>query len=139
METIINQWIVYDQLCQVKLHELEIGKELIISCRLANKKYKAALEAKKTENVNAVVSQKRKLVQEKLADVKRHKLELEKSVALLIKDADKYSREAEEKRDFAMLSNANKFSDSLTKARWSHNTWENHWKPDGEVKEWKII
>ena len=103
-ESIISQRIVYDQICvnDVKVHEIDIPKGLVISCKMASKKYKAALEAKRKEASNAEESRKRKLIQVELAEVKRNKSELEQSVMLLLKDANKYSQEAEKKRDFAI-------------------------------------
>ena len=118
-ESIISQRIVYDQICvnDVKVHEIDIPKGLVISCKMASKKYKAALEAKRKETLNAEESRKRKLIQVELAEVKRNKSELEQSVMLLLKDADKYSQEAEKKRDFAILANANIFRETASKKK----------------------
>ena len=48
-KSLVCQRIVYDQSASVKmeLHEFKITKELLISCRGANMKYKMALEEQK--------------------------------------------------------------------------------------------
>ena len=63
--------IVYDQICvnDVKVHEIDIPKGLVISCKMASKKYKAVLEAKRKEASNAEESRKQKMIQVELAEV----------------------------------------------------------------------
>ena len=69
---------------------------------LSKQKIQSCIRSQKTESLNAELAQK----PPPFAEVNHRKSELEESVALLMKDADRYNREAEEKRDFAILSNA---------------------------------
>ena len=50
---------------------------------------------------------KRKIVTNKLKQVKQKKIRLQESVCELVKDADKFFLDAEEKNDLRLLSNLN--------------------------------
>ena len=50
---------------------------------------------------------KRKIVTNKLEQVKQKKIRLQESVCELVKDADKFSLDAEEKNNLRLLSNLN--------------------------------
>ena len=50
---------------------------------------------------------KRKIVTNKLEQVKQKKIRLQESVCELVKDADKFFLDAEEKNDLRLLSNLN--------------------------------
>ena len=61
------------------------------------------------ETVETEKSRKRKLKLEEITDVKKSKLALQETTESLNKGIGKYLAEAEEKRDFTLLSKANAF------------------------------
>ena len=71
------------------------------------------LEDRKKETVETKKSRKRKLKLEEIANVKKCKLALQETIESLNKDIEKYLGEAEEKRDFTLLSKANAFRNSV--------------------------
>ena len=67
------------------------------------------LEDNKKETVETEKSRKRKLKLEEIADVKKSKLAVKKTIESLNKGIEKYLAEAQEKRDFTLLSKGNAF------------------------------
>ena len=92
--------ILYDQVCmnEVKVHEIDIPNGIVISCKMASKKYKSALDAKRNEMSYAEESRKRRLIHEELEEVKQSKTELEQSVMLA-----EYSRKIETWNDCSFI------------------------------------
>ena len=67
------------------------------------------LEDNKKETVETEKSRKRKLKLEEIADVKKSKLAVKKTIESLNKGIEKYLAEAQEKRDFTLLVKGNAF------------------------------
>ena len=86
------------------LHEYVIPQT-----NLANGRYKLGLEDGKKETVETEKSRKRKLKLEEIANVKKSKLAVQKTIESLNKGIEKYLAEAQEKRDFTLLSKGNAF------------------------------
>ena len=100
----------------IVLHEYKIPQALKKSCKLANGRYKLALEDSKKENAETEKSRKRKLKLEEIANVKESKLPVQETIESLNKGIEKYLAETEEKRDFTLLLKANVFRNSLKDA-----------------------
>ena len=113
--------IVYDELnlSGQKLHEIPIPRELIISCKEANKKYKAALSEKSKTAAETEIGTKRKLKQEEILQVKRKKADIDKVVKTLGGDINKLCLEASTKNNFEemklCLEKSNCFRETLKK------------------------
>ena len=90
------------------LHEYVIPQALRKSCKLANGRYKLGLEDSKKETVETEKSKKQKLKLEEIANVKKSKLAVQETIESLNKGIEKDLAEAEQKRDFTLLSKANK-------------------------------
>lgn len=118
-QTLIGQRIVYDYFTSlnVKIHEYKITGDLSKSCKLANSRYKSALAEKKKTKEGNENDRKRKLMMDELADVKRHRDSTVSCIEVLNKDIEKYSFEAEEKRDMDILSKANALRKAVTEKR----------------------
>ena len=69
----ISQRLIYDHFTSenIALHEYVIPQALKKSCKLANGRYKLALEDSKKETVETEKSRKRKLKLEEIANVKK--------------------------------------------------------------------
>ena len=67
----------------------------------------------KRETVEREKSRKQKLKLEEIANVKKNKLAVQETIESLNKSTEKYLAEAEEKRDFTLLSKANAFRNSV--------------------------
>ena len=72
-----------------------------------------SLEDSKKETVETEKSRKRKLKLEEIANVKKSKLAVQKTIESLNKGIEKYLAEAQEKRDLTLLSKGNAFSNKL--------------------------
>ena len=72
-----------------------------------------SLEDSKKETVETEKSRKRILKLEEIANVKKSKLAVQKTIESLNKGIEKYLAEAQEKRDFTLLSRGNAFSNKL--------------------------
>ena len=72
-----------------------------------------ALEDSKKETVETEKSRKQKLKLEDIANVKKSKLAVQETIESLNKGIEMYLAEAEEKRDFTLLSKANAFRNSM--------------------------
>ena len=72
-----------------------------------------SLEDSKKETVETEKSRKRILKLEEIANVKKSKLAVQKTIESLNKGIEKYLAEAQEKRDFTLLSRGNAFSSKL--------------------------
>ena len=90
-----------------------VKNELVQSCKAAHSKYTAELQETRKEKAKEKKGNKKKLLQEELAIVKRKKLELKTVVSSLQQDIEKYSIEAGEKEDLkemqALIIKANSF------------------------------
>ena len=104
-ESLVSQRIVYDQLrsYDVKIHEIPITRQMILSCKAAHSKYIRSLEDKQKESADDEKSKKRKLKQEEVMSVKRRKTDVENAVKSLKKDIDNCSIEALTKEDFESM------------------------------------
>ena len=72
-----------------------------------------ALEDSKKETVEPEKNRKRKLKLEEIANVRKSKLAVQETIEFLNKGIEKYFAEAEEKRDFTLLSKAIAFRNSV--------------------------
>ena len=72
-----------------------------------------SLEDSKKETVETEKSRKRILKLEEIANVKKSKLAVQKTIESLNKGIEKYLAEAQEKRDLTLLSKGNAFSNKL--------------------------
>ena len=72
-----------------------------------------ALEDSKKETVETEKIRKRKLKLEEIANVKKSKLAVQEKIEFLNKGIEKYLAEAEEKKNFTLLSKANAFRNSV--------------------------
>ena len=83
--------LVYDQITTTKLkvYEIPIPRELIISCNDASKRYKAALDKKAKAAEETKVEKKRKLKQEEIVRVKHKETEVKKVMRPLSDDIEK--------------------------------------------------
>ena len=108
---LVSQGIVYDYFFSTEktLSEFQISNELIKSCKLAHTRYTQALQTNTKTTVQCEKDRKRKLKMEEIATVKEKKQALESCVKSLQVDIEKYSIEAEEKKDFNILAKANSF------------------------------
>ena len=86
------------------LHEYVIPQT-----NLANRRYKLDLEDSKKETVETEKSRKQKLKLEEIANMKKSKLAVQKTIESLNKGIEKYLAEAQEKRDFTLLVKGNAF------------------------------
>ena len=106
---------VYDHMISsnVNVSEFVVKKKLIQSCKAAHSKYTAHLQETRKEKAKEKEGNKRNLLQEELATVKRKKLELETVVSCLQQDIEKYSIESCKKEDLkemeALIIKANSF------------------------------
>ena len=82
----------------VTIRKFIILKELTLSCKSAYSKYKAALESARAETISESCEKKQILIDE-IANVKRSKVTLESSVTTLREDADDLSLKCENKQD----------------------------------------
>ena len=133
----ISQRLVYDHFTSenIALHEYVIPQALKKSCKLANGRYKLALEDSKKATVETEKSRKRKLKLEEIANVKKQKLTVQETIESLNKGIEKYLAEAEEKRDFTLLSKANAFRKSVKEKQQTLNDLNNAQKKlEEEVK-----
>ena len=101
----------------VNVSEFVVKKGPTRSCKAAHSKYTAHLQETRKEKTKEKEGNKRKLLQEELATVKRKKLELETVVSSLTQDIEKYSIEAAEKEDLkemqALITKANSFQTTV--------------------------
>ena len=88
--------MVYDELIAQgnDITSFEITKELLLSCKLASKRYRDDLEKKKENDDQTETSKKRKLLNDELLTVKKRKLDEEVLVKKLSHDSDKFVEEA---------------------------------------------
>ena len=106
---------VYDHMISsyVNVPEFVVKNEFVQSCKAAHSKYTAELQETRKEKAKEKEGNKKKLLQEELATVKRKKLELKTVVSSLQQDIEKYSIEAGEKEDLkemqALIIKANSF------------------------------
>ena len=131
--SLTSQRLVYDHFTSenIALHEYVIPQALKKNCQLANGRYKLALEDIKKATVETEKSRKRKLKLEEIANVKKQKLTVRETTESLNKGIEKYFAEAEEKRDFTLLSRANA---SVKEMQQTLNNLNNAQKKLAEIK-----
>ena len=102
---------------------MEISPELSLSCKQASSRYKEYL-AKKNEDVQKkAIGEKRKLLQEEHANVKRTKMDEESIIESLQKNVDKYfglAARAADENDVVMktvIVKAQTFKESIEKKK----------------------
>ena len=135
--SLVSQRIVYDYFFSTEktLSEFQISNELIKSCKLAHTRYTQSIETNKKTTVQCEKDRKRKLKMEEIATVKEKKQALESCVKSLQVDIEKYSIEAEEKKDFNILAKANSFrTTAKTKQETLHDLEKVLVKLDAELK-----
>ena len=110
-KSLVSQRIVYDHINSnnVAIHQYQLPNDLVKSCKLAHSRYIADLKESKLNKAKEDSAGKRKLLNEEIVAVKKKKEDIEKCITILRRDADKLSSEAEEKRDFNLLTEANSF------------------------------
>ena len=110
-KSLLTQRFIYEHFTSenIVLHEYVIPQALRKSCNLANGRYKLGLEDSKKETVETEKSKKQKLKLEEIANVKKSKLAVQETIESLNKGIEKDLAEAEQKRDFTLLSKANNF------------------------------
>ena len=88
--------MVYDEIIAQgnDITSFEVNKELLLSCKLAAKRYKDDLEKKKENVQETESSRKRKLLNDQLLTVKKKKLDEEVIIKKLKADSDKFVQEA---------------------------------------------
>ena len=111
---LISQRIVCDHFSANNndLHNYQVDKNLLLSCKGARMKYDSYLENEKKNQVVTEKSRKRKLVTDEIVLVKKEKKDLLDCIVSLDTDITKYSFEAEKKKDFALLTRSNSFQKS---------------------------
>ena len=114
--SLISQRIVCDHFsaCKNDLHNYQVDKKLLLSCKGARMKYDNYLENEKKKQVLTEKSRKRKLITDEIVIVKKEKKDLLDCIASLDTDITKYSFEAEKKKDFTLLTKANAFRNTKT-------------------------
>ena len=114
--SLISQSIVFDHFsaCKNDLHNYQVDKKLLLSCKGARMKYDNYLENEKKKQVLTEKSRKRKLITDEIVIVKKEKKDLLDHIASLDTDITKYSFEAEKKKDFTLLTKANAFRNTKT-------------------------
>ena len=114
--SLISQRIVCDHFsaCKNDLHNYQVDKKLLLSCKGARMKYDNYLENEKKKQVLTEKSRKRKLITDEIVIVKKEKKDLLDRIASLDTDITKYSFEAEKKKDFTLLTKANAFRNTKT-------------------------
>ena len=99
--SLISQRIVCDHFsaCKNDLHNYQVDKKLLLSCKGARMKYDNYLENEKKKQVLTEKSRKRKLVIDEIVIVKKEKKDLLDCIASLDTDITKCSFEAEKKKE----------------------------------------
>ena len=134
--------MVYDHMAasKVSVASFVIKKELVQSCKASHSRYIVHMEEIKKKEAAQAGTNKRKLLQEELAIVKRRRLELEAVVTSLQKDIESYSIQASEKEDLvemkALITKANSFREAVkTKAETIKDLEDASQKLEKEIKE----
>ena len=96
------------------LHNYQVDKKLLLSCKGARLKYDNYLENEKKKQVLTEKSRKRKLITHETMIVKKEKKDLLDRIASVDTDITTYSFEAEKKKDFTLLTKANAFRNTKT-------------------------
>ena len=114
--TLISQRIGCDHFsaCKNDLHNYQVDKKLLLSCKGARMKYDYYLDNQKKKQILTEKSRKRKLIADLIATVKKENKDLLDCLASLDTDITKYSFEAEKKKDFTLLTKANAFRNTKT-------------------------
>ena len=114
--SLISQRIVCDHFsaCKNDLHNYQVDKKLLLSCKGARMKYDNYLENEKKKQVLTEKSRKRKLITDETMIVKKEKKDLLDRIASVDTDITTYSFEAEKKKDFPLLTKANAFRNTKT-------------------------
>ena len=125
---------------KVSVASFVIKKELVQSCKASHSRYIVHMEEIKKKEAAQAGTNKRKLLQEELAIVKRRRLELEAVVTSLQKDIESYSIQAGEKEDLvemkALITKANSFREAVkTKAETIKDLEDASQKLEKEIKE----
>ena len=99
--SLISQRIVCDHFsaCKNDLHNYQVDKKLLLSCKGAHMKYDNYLDNQKKIQVLTEKSRKRKLITDEIVIVKKEKKDLLDCIASLDTDITKYSFEAEKKKE----------------------------------------
>ena len=116
-ESIRCQRVVYDFLKGVeKLNEVNIPRELIVSCKYAHKRYSTYLEDRKEGQVQSEKSNKRKLKMDEVLQVKRARTDLDSAIVAMRKDIEQYCVQASAEDSFeTMKAKANAIKKTLKK------------------------
>ena len=114
--SLISQRIVCDHFsaCKNDLHNYQVDKKLLRSCKGAHMKYDNYLDNQKKIQVLTEKSRKRKLITDEIVIVKKEKKDLLDCIASLDTDITKYSFQLEKKKDFTLLTKANAFRNTKT-------------------------
>ena len=80
------------------LHNYQVDKKLLLSCKGARMKYDNSLENEKKKQVLTEKSRKRKLITDEIVTVKKEKKDLLDRIASLDAGITKYSFEAERRK-----------------------------------------
>ena len=113
--TFIAQRVVHDHIVSVGgIFSVDITKDLMLSCQASRTRYQAYLDDKKRARESD--SLKRKRVDES-DDLNAKKLHLEADIAELDRCADKFSTDAEKKRDFSLVAKSNALRRSAKEKR----------------------
>ena len=103
-ESIRSQRLVYDNIKDIgPVSQIEIPKEMILSCKNARARYAKYLEEKKEkkgDEAQTETSRKRKLKMEEVLEVKRTKSDVDKVILRLQSDIEKFSLEASTRNNF---------------------------------------
>lgn len=108
-ENLVALRLVCDELKNVNVHEVPITKELLSYARSARMRYQNYLDDKKKIKNEEEKNKKRSLKTEKLISIKKRKLDLEKAIDTMTKEADAMAVKAENKKDFTLLAKSNSF------------------------------
>ena len=116
-KSVCSQRLVADFIksSEKEIHEIEIEKGMLLSCKSAYSKYKVDLEEKALTSKKDEKSRKREMIIDQ--NVKRKKLEIESCIESLTKDVDKYYDDAERENNMTLLVKANAIRKSITEKK----------------------
>ena len=96
-----------------KLHDYIIPKELLLRCKHAHSRYREAHAKLKSDDLKGEKENKRTHLEDEIADVKRQKQSIDRTINSLKVDVDNFLTIAEEKNDMSYLVKANAFRKSV--------------------------
>jgi hypothetical protein len=108
-ETLCAYRKVYDGVKQLQceVHDIVIGKEMLVSCRASHQRYQTHMEEQKQKKKASEAEDRRKLLQQEVNDCKKKEQVLQADAARLTDKADKLCEEAETKNKMTFLVEAN--------------------------------